>query len=203
MTEKPWHMLNIPEGPFEAYLFDCDGTLVDTMPIHYQGWVHAIKEHGESFHFPEEMYYELAGIETHELVHILNERFGVQLDGEALMKLKRTFFRTHMDQIKPITPVVAFLEFITQTHPVAIVTGGLKEIVHLSLERVGIRHHFEHLVNFEDVEQGKPAPDMFLHAARLLGVAPEKCLVFEDGEMGIQGAHAAGMRTVFIDRNLA
>ncbi|MFT5122016.1 MAG: HAD superfamily hydrolase (TIGR01509 family) [Candidatus Omnitrophota bacterium] len=203
MTKTPWHMLDIPEGPFDAYLFDCDGTLVDTMPIHYEGWLHSIKVHGETFHFPEEMYYQLAGIETDELIRILNEKFGGKLNREALMQTKREYFRANMHRLQPITPVIAFLESIVSTHPVAVVTGGLKEIVHLSLETVGIRQHFEHLVNFTDVEKGKPAPDMFLHAAELLGVAPEKCLVFEDGELGVQGAHAAGMQTVFIERNLA
>jgi HAD superfamily hydrolase (TIGR01509 family) len=202
-TQNSWDCLDFPEGDFEAFLFDCDGTLVNSMPLHYQGWCHAIREQGETFHFPEDLYYEQAGIETDKLVLILNERFGGNLDVSGLSKLKREFFLSQVHTMRELKPVADFARHVHPTHPVAVVTGGLKSIVKQSLEAAQLDHLFELIINFEDVENGKPAPDMFLYAAEQLGVAPDKCLVFEDGELGIQGARAAGMATVFIDRSHA
>ena len=201
MTQS-WSILDIPEGEFDAYLFDCDGTLVDSMPLHYQGWLHAIREQGADFILPEDMYYEQAGVETAKLVKLLNDRFGGHLDTDGLSDLKRDYYLSQIHTIEELTPVADFARHVKQTHPVAVVTGGLKKIVRQSLDSAGLLELFELIISFEDVENGKPAPDMFLHAAELLGVAPERCLVFEDGELGIQGAQAAGMQTVFIPRQL-
>ena len=203
-ASSPWHVLDFPEGDFDAFLFDCDGTLVNSMPVHYRGWQHAIKEQGETFLFPEDMYYEQAGIETSKLVEMLNERFGGSLNTEGLTALKREYFLSQVHTIREIEPVAAFARHVVQQQsPVAVVTGGMKSIVQQSMEAAGVASLFDLVVNYEDVENGKPAPDMFLFAAEQLGVAPEKCLVFEDGPLGIDGAHAAGMATVFIGREHA
>jgi len=195
-------MLDIPDDTFDAYLFDCDGTLVDSMPLHYEGWLHAIREQGAKFILPEDMYYEQAGIETSKLVDLLNERFGGNLDTTTIASIKQDYVFHHAYTLRELTPVADFARHIHATHPVAVVTGGRKDMVRKSLKAASLNHLFELIVNFEDVEHGKPAPDMFLFAAEQLGVQPARCLVFEDGELGIQGAKAAGMKTVYVDRTV-
>ena len=191
-------LLDIPPGPFEAYLFDCDGTLIDSMPLHYEGWGHALDVLEIDFEFPRPLYDSLAGVSTENITAILNEKFALELDYTVVSDLKRQFFLDQIHRVQLIKPVIEFARRVARTHPIGITTGGIRHMVERSLEATGIRDLFPVIVNYEDVENGKPAPDMFLHCAELLGVDPEGCLVFEDGELGIQGAQAAGMQTVFV-----
>ena len=194
--------LRLPEGDFAAYIFDCDGTLADTMPLHYKAWCAALKEH--ECDFPEAFFYELGGVPTERIVEILNERHGHTMPVKETAAHKDSLFIQMIPQTLPIEPVV---ELVCQFHgvkPLAVASGGKREIVTKILEALGILGKFQVIVTVEDYRRGKPAPDPFLEAARQLGVAPEKCLVFEDTTAGIASARAANMQWVLIeppDRN--
>lgn len=186
----------LPEGNFEGYIFDCDGTLADTMPLHYKAWIAALKEHAEIF--PEALFYQLAGVPTERIIEILNERHGLSLDPIETSRVKEEIYIATLPQILPIEPVVELVHKYHGTLPMAVASGGYREIVIRTLEVLGIGDKFDAIVGAEDYKHGKPAPDPFLEAARRLGVAPEKCLVFEDAQTGIEAAKAAGMQWVFV-----
>lgn len=186
----------LPEGDFEGYIFDCDGTLADTMPLHYRAWVAALKEHAEIF--PEALFYQLAGVPTERIIEILNERHGLSLDPIETSRVKEEIYIETLPQILPIEPVVELVHKYHGTLPMAVASGGYREIVIRTLEVLGIGDKFDAIVGAEDYKRGKPAPDPFLEAAHRLGVAPEKCLVFEDAQTGIEAAKAAGMQWVFV-----
>ncbi len=188
--------IQLPEGQFDAYIFDCDGTLVDTMPLHYKAWRAALKEHGCDF--PEPLFYELGGLSTERIVEVLNERNGYSMPVQETAAHKDALFVQMIPQTMPIWPVVELVQQFCGVKPLAVASGGKREIVRKILEASGILGKFEAIVTVEDYRHGKPAPDPFLEAARQLGVAPEKCLVFEDTRAGIASARAAHMQWVLV-----
>ena len=189
--------IQLPEGDFEAYIFDCDGTLADTMPLHYKAWLAVLKEH--ECDFPEAFFYELGGVPTERIVEILNERHGHSMPVEETAAIKDRMFIEMIPQTLPIEPVVELVHQFHGVKPLAVASGGTREIVKKTLDALGISGKFQAIVTVEDYRNGKPAPDPFLEAARQLGVAPEKCLVFEDTSAGIAAARAANMHWVLVD----
>jgi beta-phosphoglucomutase family hydrolase len=187
-------ILNIPEGDFDGYIFDCDGTLADTMPLHYQAWCAALAEF--SCDLPEALFYELGGVPTEQIVEILNERHGRHMPVVETAAHKERLYIQLVPQILPIQPVVDFACQLYGKKPLAVASGGHRAIIRKTLTAIGIVDRFDAIVGAEDYAHGKPAPDPFLEAARQLGVAPERCLAFEDTAIGIASATAAGMKTV-------
>lgn len=188
--------LELPEGDFTAYIFDCDGTLADTMPTHYRAWQVALGDHAQNF--PEAMFYELGGVPTSRIVEILNERHGLSLPVESTVAHKEHLFLEYSHEVAAIEPVVALAREFAGKKKMAVASGGHRRIVMNTLRALGIADLFQAIVTAEDYKRGKPAPDPFLEAAMRLGVAPEKCLVFEDTATGIAAATAAGMRSVLV-----
>ena len=188
--------LELPPGDFAAYIFDCDGTLADTMPTHYRAWQEALGEHAANF--PEAMFYELGGVPTARIVEILNERHGSSLPVDATVEHKESIFLKLSPQIAAIEPVVSIAKAMHGRKPMAVASGGHRRIVMTTLRALGIVDLFDTIVTSEDYRRGKPSPDPFLEAALRLGVAAEKCLVFEDTATGIEAAKAAGMQWVLV-----
>lgn len=188
--------IQLPEGDFAAYIFDCDGTLADTMPLHYRAWCTALREH--ECDFPEALFYELGGVPTDRIVEILNERHGHSLPVKKTAAFKDELFKQLIPQTLPIEPVVELVRQFHGVKPLAVASGGTREIVTKILGALGILDKFQAVVTSEDCRRGKPAPDPFLEAARRLGVMPEQCLVFEDTSAGITAAKAAKMQWVLI-----
>ena len=190
--------LQIPEGDFEGFIFDHDGTLSLSMHVHYDAWLHAFKINGGNFEFPREMAQSYAGIGMHDTVEILNERFGCSMDPNQVVIDQEKYYFAHLHHIVPYEPVVSFARKIVATHPVSVASGSVRPTVLKTMEAIGIADLFDIVVTQEDVTRSKPAPDLFLLAAGKMGVAPEKCLVFEDSKLGIQAAETAGMGSVFV-----
>ncbi len=188
--------LDIPQGDFEGYIFDCDGTLADSMPLHYRAWLAALKEHEAEF--PEALFYELGGTPTEHIIAILNERHGTKMDPVATARNKERLYIEMLSEIQPIEPVVNFVHEFYGKRPLAVASGGHRAIVTKTLEGLGILDRFDAIVGAEDYRRGKPAPDPFLEAARQLKVDPSKCLVFEDTRLGCVAAEAAGMKWVLV-----
>jgi HAD superfamily hydrolase (TIGR01509 family) len=188
--------LTLPPGDFAAYIFDCDGTLADTMPTHYKAWCTALGEHARDF--PEALFYELGGVPTSRIVEILNERHGHSLPVNETVAVKEALFLELSHEIAAIEPVVALARKYHGIKPLAVASGGHRRIVMNTLRALGIADLFQAIVCSEDYQRGKPSPDPFLEAALQLDVAPERCLVFEDTATGIAAATAAGMQSVLV-----
>lgn len=189
--------ITLPPGPFSAYIFDCDGTLADTMPTHFRAWSEALG--GASEFFPEALFYELGGTPTNQIVALLNQRNGLTLDVDDVVTRKEALFLSYSDTIAAIEPVVAVAREMSERGlPLAVASGGHRNIVLSTLKGLKIDHLFQVVIGSEDYVNGKPAPDPFLLAAQRLGVPPEECLVFEDTLIGIEAAKAAGMKWVHV-----
>jgi HAD superfamily hydrolase (TIGR01509 family) len=186
--------LKLPDGEFAAYLFDLDGTVANSMPVHFIAWTQAIAEHGGQF--PEELFYAMGGIPLHRTVELLNERFGSSMHPPAVVERKEALYLTMIDQVHPVAAVLKVIEAAAGQIPFAIVSGSPRDSIARTLQTLGLTHHFPVIVGAEDYTHGKPAPEPFLRAAELLGIAPERCLVFEDADAGVQSARAAGMAVV-------
>jgi HAD superfamily hydrolase (TIGR01509 family) len=187
-------MIQIPSD-VQGLVFDCDGTIADTMPLHYEAWVEAIQGH-HGHEFPEALFYEMAGIPTARIIELLNERHGWNIPVEEAATLKEKLYVERIHRVTPIEPVVRLVKDYAENLPMAVATGGTRAICSKTLSAMGIIQHFQAIVTADDVEHGKPAPDIFLEAARRLSVPAEKCYAFEDGELGLQSARAAGMTVI-------
>ncbi|MCC7052403.1 MAG: HAD family phosphatase [Gemmatimonadaceae bacterium] len=194
--------LDIPAGDFGAYLFDLDGTLVDSMPVHLRAWSAALARAGLRVPFDEAYFYSLGGVPTLESAELFGAHYGLEFDAHRLVEEKELLYLDLLDEVHEIGPVADFARRVSRTHPVAIVTGGGPEIAYPALEVTGLRALFPVVITPHDVAagRGKPAPDMFLLAAARLGVAPGRCLVFEDAMPGVEAARAAGMQVVVVPR---
>jgi HAD superfamily hydrolase (TIGR01509 family) len=188
--------LKLPAGNFRAYLFDCDGTIVDSMPLHYVAWKKALGEW--NCVFEEELFYSWGGRPVTDIIASLNEMQGLQMPVETLSTRKESLYHAQIPQLKAIPEVVEHIEDQHGRIPFAVVSGSRRNSVVGSLTALNLLDRFETLVCAEDYKNGKPAPDAFLLAAERLSVAPEHCLVFEDTAMGIQAATAAGMASVLV-----
>lgn len=190
--------LDIPAGDFAGYIFDLDGTLVHTMPLHYLAWDAAMRHHGLAEVLSEDLFYSLGGVPTVRVAELMGKHYGLSLDPYAVEVTKERLFLEKLETVEHIAPVVAFAKRVAATHPVAIATGGMPEVATVAIAAAGLTDIFQIVVTPKDVGpgRGKPAPDMFLLAAEKMGVPAEKCLVFEDAEPGIRAALAAGMKVV-------
>lgn len=186
--------LKLPPGDFQAYLFDCDGTIVDSMPLHYVAWKTVLAEW--NCDFPEDIFYAWGGMPVAEIISTLNTRHGLQMPVEVVARRKEGLYFEILPQLKAVPEVLEHIEARHGEIPFAVVSGSTRESVTASLVSLNILERFDTLVCAGDYKKSKPDPEPFLTAAARLGVAPERCLVFEDTEMGIQAATAAGMASV-------
>ena len=189
--------LVIPAGDFAGYIFDLDGTLVDTMPLHYRAWNRAMQHAGLKEELNEDMFYSLGGVPSRRVAKLLADHYGLAVDVDRVFHQKEALFLELRAEMKLIEAVVAFARrAVAQGIPVSVASGGPRPVVQHTLELMHLQELFPVVVTPEDVAHGKPAPDLFLLAAKKMRVPPAKCLVFEDAEPGIQAAVAAGMQWV-------
>lgn len=186
--------LKLPEGSFEAYLFDCDGTIVDSMPLHYVAWKKALGEW--NCEFGEDLFYSWGGMPIAEIIATLNGQHGLNMPVESVARRKESLYYDLLPQLKAVPEVLEHIEAQHGRIPFAVVSGSTRDSVTASLETLKLLDRFEALVCAGEYKKSKPDPEAFLMAASKLGVAPGSCLVFEDTEMGIQAAKAAGMASV-------
>jgi len=185
----------------EGLIFDCDGTIVDTMPIHYAAWCSTTAKHG--LVFPEDRFYALGGVSPFEVLRMLSEEQGIEIDAETVTFQKEA---RYMELIGDATEIPEVMKIVRESHgkiPMAIASGGTHETVEGILKHCGIQHYFNAIVTSQDVVNSKPAPDTFLEAAKRINVAPEKCRAYEDADMGIKAILAAGMEPVDVRDILA
>ncbi|GAB3863489.1 HAD-IA family hydrolase [Micromonospora andamanensis] len=186
--------LPLPTGEFQAYLFDCDGTIVDSMPQHYTAWRDTLDLWGCAF--PEDLFYAWAGRPTADIVVALNEQHGLDMPVETVVAHRESRFQQLLPTASGIPGVLRHIDDAHGRIPFAVVSGSTREAVAASLTALGILDRFDVLVCAGDYARPKPDPEPFLRAAELLGVPPTSCLVFEDADLGIEAATAAGMAAV-------
>lgn len=182
------------EGAFDGAIFDCDGTLADTMPLHFRAWCETLSRRDAAI--SEALFYDLGGVASTEIVRILNDRDGFGLDVMETAAEKEERYVRLLPQAPPVARVVALVHAWAGRYPLAVASGGIRPLVETTLIGLGIRELFQAVVTAEDVLRGKPNPEIFLLAAERLGVAPERCIVLEDSDLGLEGARRAGMNGV-------
>ncbi len=179
---------------YAAIIFDCDGTLANSMPAHYVAWVATLKKYG--IDFTEELFYGTGGWPSWKVAELLLERDGVKADPHAIAEEKEDEFEKHLEIIEPIEQTVSVVRDHFGKIPLAVATGGIPRVCNGILQNLEIHHYFDTIVTALDVEHGKPAPDTYLEAARRLGVDPTKCLAYEDTDPGLKSARDAGMAAI-------
>jgi len=187
MTTKPHSR---PRG----LIFDCDGTLADTMPLHWRAWHMITQRYG--LHFPEDRFYSLGGVPARDILKLLAQEQGRSLDHIAIAHEKEETYLATLPEIEPIHAVVDIARAYHGKIPMAVASGGTEKIITLVLQRLNIRHLFDAIVTSEMVKHQKPSPDIFLEAARRIGVPPRLCRAYEDTELGLTAIRAAGMEAV-------
>jgi HAD superfamily hydrolase (TIGR01509 family) len=190
--------LELPESGFEAVIFDCDGTLIDSMPAHFEAWCEALTLHGANGVLKEDVFYAMGGRPTKDIVVELNDEYGLKLNPASVALSKREAFLKKLHTLELIDEVADFARSLRGRVPMAIATGGSRYVIEKTLQAVGVSDWFDEVVTADEVKIGKPAPDVFLLAAKMLGVSPVKCLALEDAPAGIMAAQCAGMSVVAV-----
>ena len=193
--------LKIPAGSFGAYLFDCDGTVVDSMPLHFLAWKQALGEWNCAF--SEDTFYAWGGLPVAEVISRLNVEHGLKMPVAAVEVRKEHLYYDNILRLQVVPEVVEHIEAMYGKIPFAVVSGSTRESVVKSLETLKLMEKFNTMVCAGDYQNGKPDPEPFLLAALRLGVRPEACLVFEEAEIGIRAATAAGMASVKVPSPMA
>ena len=184
-----------PDAPipdqYQGLIFDCDGTVVDTMPVHYRAWCQALTP--LNIQFPEERFYSFAGATSPAIVRTLAREQGITCDPYVVSRRKEDIYEASLSGLEPIPSVVAIARREQGRRKLAVASGGRILAVKASLAVIGVEQLFDAIVGMEHVTHGKPDPELFLKAAELIGVPPPNCLVYEDGDLGLEAAHRAGM----------
>lgn len=186
--------LELPPGPFKAYLFDCDGTIADSMPIHFVAWNAALANWGATL--SEGEFYGTAGMATPAIVEKLNREQGLTMSPDEVTACKEKHYFEFLPQVQAVPEIVEQIELQYGKARLAVVSGSPRDSVIRTLTALGLLDRFELIIGAEDYAQGKPAPDCYAMAARTFGVLASECLVFEDAELGIEAARRAGMAWV-------
>jgi len=185
----------------KGLVFDCDGTLADSMPLHWRAWQMITQRHG--LDFPQDRFYATGGVPSRDILKMLAQEQGRSLDHIAVAHEKEETYLQTLSQIEPIHAVVEIAKANHGRIPMAVASGGSQKIICLVLDQIKIRHLFDAIVTNEMVKNQKPAPDIFLEAARRIKVEPKACLAFEDTELGLQAIRSAGMEAVDVRESLA
>lgn len=188
MNTQPW---TAPPGT-AGLIFDCDGTLADTMPAHYKAWLALLGRF--NIPFPEPRFYAMGGMPTASIIRVLAAEVGVVVtDVDAMVLEKERTFLTYLDAVTRIEPVLVIAAAYRGKLPIAVASGGYRDTITRTLDRLNIRDWFDAMVTAEDTPRHKPEPDVFLEAAKRLRVDAAKCVVFEDTDIGLEAARRAGM----------
>jgi len=192
-----------PSKHYKGYIFDCDGTLADSMPLHLRAWNHGLRSAEAPLQLNADSFMSVAGMALQQTIDHWNETHSLQIDAETVMAAKNAYFLEHQREILPIEPVVRFArECQARGAAISVASGGTRVDVGKTLDYIGLAGFFPVVVTADDVTRAKPAPDLFLLAAERMGIAPKDCLVIEDSLLGVEAADIAGMDSVLVPHNL-
>ncbi|GAA5506573.1 HAD-IA family hydrolase [Novipirellula caenicola] len=179
---------------YGGLIFDCDGTLTDSMPLHFEAWRETMARFG--IEFTEQRFYSMAGMPTDKIIRVLAEEQSVDVDPEVAGAEKEQAFRQRIPRLQPLKRVCDIAHAHFNVVPMAVASGGDREGVWAQIKHLQMESLFAAVVTAEDTEKHKPEPDVFLKAAELLKVPPATCLVFEDSPLGLDAAARASMDCV-------
>ncbi|PYI85591.1 MAG: HAD family hydrolase [Verrucomicrobia bacterium] len=182
-------------------IFDCDGTLADTMPLHWRAWRQVTRKH--HIHFTEDRFYALGGVPSRDILKTLKQEQGLAIDPIVVAMEKEEAYLELLAHVGPIEIVGQVAHENYGKLPMAVASGGTRRIIEKVLVHLNMRHLFKAVVTSEDVVNQKPAPDIFLEAARCIGIPPQFCRAYEDTDLGMQAIRAAGMKAVDVRDLLA
>ncbi len=188
--------ISLVEGTFAGLIFDCDGTLVDTAPAHLAALQVGLDVHGLTM--TKEWYYPRGGLTPDALMDDYEALLSRPVPREDILARHRMAFQAGLERLREVTVIAEVAREWHSRVPMAVASNGRRENVEASLTVTKLRPLFDCIVAAEDVQRGKPAPDVFLEAARRMGVTAAACVVFEDSDEGLEGARSAGMRVVDI-----
>ncbi|MBW4594511.1 MAG: HAD family phosphatase [Brasilonema angustatum HA4187-MV1] len=183
-----------PIPPYKALIFDCDGTLADTLPVHFQTWSASLQAVGANI--SRDWYYKYCGTSAEEMLQILKDLFGYQFHSESVIAHRQRQYESLINTVKEVQAVAEIVRDYYGKIPMAVASGGERVVLEATLNNIKLRDFFDIVVSIDDVEKGKPEPDIFLLASERLGVAPQDCIVYEDSDGGLEAAHRAGMRSI-------
>jgi beta-phosphoglucomutase-like phosphatase (HAD superfamily) len=178
----------------DAIIFDCDGTLVDSMPLHMKAWEAAFNELNKEY--KEDFLFSLKGMKETDIIKLYNTTFKADIDPDTIVNIKHKYFLDNIHLVEPIVPVVEIARKYFNKLPLAVVSGSVKDIVHKELQVTGIINLFNIILTASDPFKPKPSPDIFLAASEFMKAKAQNCIVFEDGDPGLEAAINAGMKTV-------
>jgi len=185
-----------------GWIFDCDGTVAETMRIHHRTWTHIIsKQLGKPFDFPWDLFCSMGGMSAHDTCKNLKKLYNVDLDVPLLLADGHDYLEIHLAKdVRPRKAVVAVVHHVKSLgHRTAIASAGRKSHVHTSLTATNLMHLFDAIITAEDATRLKPHPDLFLTAAARIGIDPSDCVVVEDSPRGKEAADAAGMDCILVE----
>ena len=183
-------MISVLPG-MKGLIFDCDGTLADTMPIHIQAWCDTFADYDISC--PEAFLHAVKGMPARKIVERFNRLHDCRIDPVAFARQKNARAREKLHESRPIDPVVAIVKEYRGKLPMAVASGGTRENVLLTLDAIGLQEYFTAVLTSDDNVRPKPDPGIFIEAARRMEVTAARCQVFEDGDAGLEAARRAGM----------
>lgn len=183
----------VPEG-VKGLIFDMDGTLLNSTPVHYKAWLDACQPYGVEFSY--DFFITLTGRPVVELSKDLIARFKMEVDPVELVMKKEQLVESNLHKVELIKPVFEVVEHFQGRLPMAVGTGASRDRAQLLLSDSGIIDRFDAIVTSDDVNNYKPHPETFLKAAEIINVEPGLCLVFEDGHLGMDAAVSAGMKVI-------
>lgn len=193
-------VIPIPQG-VKGLIFDLDGTILDSMPLHHDGYNHVLAPYG--IHYPKDIFESRGGIPTHDTMKMIESDFGIKnFDIEGALEEKRAFVESNLDRITLISPVFDIIKEYHGVLPMAVGTGSNRKVVGEMFEKFQLGEYIQHVVTATDATHFKPHPETFLKCAELIGVLPKDCVVFEDGKPGMLAAEAAGMKVVDVTKYL-
>jgi beta-phosphoglucomutase-like phosphatase (HAD superfamily) len=182
------------DSSVQALIFDCDGTLVHTLPAHYAAWEKVFARH--RIPLPLSWLDRFNSVPSWMIVQEMNRETGLSLDPHQIAEEKEDILFECMGEVVPVTPVLEYVYKYHATLPMSVISGGVKRNVIKSLEALSLTGYFDPIIGADDDHPPKTSPDSFLKLALLMNVPPEFCVVFEDGDIGLENAQSAGMRVV-------
>jgi HAD superfamily hydrolase (TIGR01509 family) len=183
-----------PQPPYAGLIFDCDGTIANTLPVHFLAWQAAFNPYGATL--AKDWFHERTGLTAGEFIEAFNQAFGYTIDAQQADLERQRQFTDLIHQVQEVEAVAAIARAHYGKVPMAVASNGQRSVVEATIEAIQLRPLFETIVTLNDVELGKPAPDLFLLAAKRMSVAPEQCIVYEDSDLGLEAARRAGMRWI-------
>ncbi|MDF1518305.1 MAG: beta-phosphoglucomutase family hydrolase [Lutibacter sp.] len=189
-------MIKIPQQA-KALIFDLDGTIANTMPNHFISWRKAVLPHGIDFNAT--LFMQLTGMPRTATIEKLNDMFGTKMNPDIVGKVKDDYFKTLVNLTEEIRVVTDVIRKYHTILPMSIGTGSTKKGAKKTLEIIGFENYFDIVITADDIINHKPHPETFLKCAKLMGVKPQECVVFEDGILGMNAAEEAGMMVVDVN----